>query len=202
MNYNERRTSQNHPTLVEYDLLLEASGYQPLDPGPNVKDVIGYGVSAVDLSLDYIDLSNNKTLVNGNWQGSSLDKANFQSSLLASSNFSHACLREVNFSNAQLRWSNFTGACMTGVNLEGADLRYCTGNGKEIKSLAIDDWSIVYTHDMLYIGCKMYPIQQWWDFSDDEIQMMDVLANSLGWWKKNKECLRLVIDTFPAYNEH
>ncbi len=88
------------------------------------------------------------------------------------------------------KWLNNDGgkkANLRGADLRGADLRYCIGNGKEIKSLQIGTYLISYTKDILNIGCQSYILDEWKEFSDEEIKVMD--DGALEWWKLNKHII-------------
>ena len=87
-----------------------------------------------------------------------------------------------NFSNANLRWANLRWA-----NLQGA-----IGNNKEVKSLQLDTWNIVYTNEILAIGCKQYTIEKWKNFTNHEINIMHIEA--LIWWKKWKPIIFNIIE--------
>ena len=67
---------------------------------------------------------------------------------------------------------------------------------KEVKSLQLDTWMIVYTRDMLFIGCKGYAIDEFFSLSDEEINRMDPYA--LEWWRTRKEIIKTIIENFPA----
>ena len=72
-----------------------------------------------------------------------------------------------------LSGANLSGANLSGANLNGADLRYCIGNGREIKSLQIGTYLISYTKDILNIGCQSHTYSDWRTFSDNIILDMD-----------------------------
>jgi hypothetical protein len=38
------------------------------------------------------------------------------------------------------------------------------------------------------IGCKQYSIEEWFNFSDEKIMMMDCYA--LEWWNNNKSIIK------------
>lgn len=112
---------------------------------------------------------------------------------------------------ANLRGANLEGANLEGANLEGAnlenanlehtnlqyeDIRWVVGNGKEIKNVKGQRWPIVYTKNVLVIGCQQHLIENWWKFSDEEISEMH--DNALIWWKKWKPKLQEIIKNNPA----
>jgi len=98
-----------------------------------------------------------------------------------------ANLRYANLRYTDFKGVNLTGADLTGADLTGANLRYCIGNGKEIKSLQIGTYLISYTKDILNIGCQSYTLDEWKAFSDEEIKVMD--DGALEWWKLNKHII-------------
>ena len=83
--------------------------------------------------------------------------------------------------------ANLRGANLRGANLEGANLWGTRGNGEEIKSLQIGTYDIVYTSKVLKIGCKQHTFEEWYNFSDEEIDDLDMKA--LSWWRIWKEPL-------------
>jgi hypothetical protein len=68
---------------------------------------------------------------------------------------------------------------------------------KEIKSLQIETYTITYTSQVLQIGCKQYPFDKWWSFSDAEIYQMDG-TKAVEWWHKYKELIRSIVELSPA----
>ena len=64
--------------------------------------------------------------------------------------------------------------------MEGVDIRYCTGNGKEIKSIEVAKYAITWTDTDLAIGCQQHSKEEWLDFTDNEIRAMD--EGALEWW--------------------
>ncbi|MDI7165936.1 hypothetical protein [Leptospira santarosai] len=70
------------------------------------------------------------------------------------------------------------------------------GNSDNIKTIQTDLWLVVYSHNAIYIGCKVYSFVEWWNFSDEEIDDMD--PNALQFWRKWKDVLRKIIEISPA----
>ena len=109
----------------------------------------------------------------------------------------YANLREANLCGANLRGANLCGADLSGANLRGADLcgadlRGCVGNMREVKSMQAETYMVVWSNNIMSIGCKQYSIEEWWSFTDDQIQELDVGA--LDWWKKWKPILKQIIE--------
>jgi len=55
---------------------------------------------------------------------------------------------------------------------------------RKIACLNTEIWTITFGNK-IQIGCKRYSIEQWTNFTDEEIAMMDIRA--LNWWKKWKD---------------
>ena len=70
---------------------------------------------------------------------------------------------------ADLRDANLHRANLYLANLCGANLCGAVGNGREVKSMQIAGWPIVWTETDLAIGCKQFPISEWLEMSEDEI---------------------------------
>ena len=117
--------------------------------------------------------------------------ANLYDADLQGADLHDATLRGANLSYADLRDADLRGADLNKVNLQAT-----IGNMKEIKSLQLGIYAVTYTAESLQIGCKRYPIDHWWDFSDETIAEMD--DGALDWWRKWKEPLRQIIELSPA----
>jgi len=89
-----------------------------------------------------------------------------------------------NLSGANLRGANLRGADLIRANLSGADIRYCFGNGSEIKTLLITRYHITYTGEVLAIGCQQHSKSEWLGFPDKTIARMD--DGALEWWREWK----------------
>jgi len=89
-----------------------------------------------------------------------------------------------NLSGANLRGANLRGADLIRANLSGADIRYCFGNGSEIKTLLITRYHITYTGEVLAIGCQQHSKSEWLGFDDETIARMD--DGALEWWREWK----------------
>jgi hypothetical protein len=62
--------------------------------------------------------------------------------------------------------------------------------------MQLDRYNIVYTRDMLYIGCESHPIEDWFSFDDEKVAQMDDRA--LEWWEKWKDIILQIIEISPA----
>ena len=70
------------------------------------------------------------------------------------------------------------------------------GNMLEVKSMQVDRWCVVYTHDTMAIGCQQHPLELWRDASDLVIQNMDRMA--MRWWRTWKPIIFQIIEASPA----
>ena len=66
----------------------------------------------------------------------------------------------------------------------------------EIKTIAIEDYHINYTADILQIGCERHPITEWWGFDDGRISAM--ATYSFDFWEKWKSFIQQAIELSPA----
>lgn len=135
-------------------------------------------------------------------EGEGGERANLSSATLigadlSSANLSSAILIGANLSGAILSSANLSSATLRNATLRDANLGGCAGNRREIKSIFISEkYSITYTADSLRIGCRCYPIKDWWNFSDEEISGMD--SGALEWWDNHKDIIKQIIDKHPA----
>jgi len=120
-------------------------------------------------------------------KGADLNGLNLSSADLSGSNLNNACLNNACLSSADLR-----GACLSSADLRGADLSSAVGNNREIITLFINKYTVVFTRDTIQIGCKNYSIESWKNFSDEEILEMD--SEALEWWEKWKDFIFLAIE--------
>lgn len=162
-------------------------------------DLRGITLSNQDLykaNLSYTNL-NHARLSNVNLTKARLQDACLQYAKIHTCNLSHADLTA-----ATLYRANVTGSEVCWANLSFTDLRHTIftdvkfqeviGNGKEIKTLHFDRWKVVFTRDILSIGCQQHEISRWLEFTDMEIACID--EGALTWWKKWKGVIFQVVD--------
>lgn len=98
---------------------------------------------------------------------------------------------------ANLSGANLRDADLSGADLRDANLRWIScGNKREIITLQTKRWCVVYTSEIMAIGCQSHPISEWWEYSEKTISEMD--THALAWWKKNKGWIRQAIEANPA----
>ncbi len=151
------------------------------------KDLIESAITA-KVSLYKADLMS-ADLRSANLMSADLRSANLMSADLRYANLMSADLRSANLMSADLRSANLMSA-----NLMSADLRSAVGNLKEVKSIQLDTYliSFEFTDNKLNIGCQTHTFEEWKDFTDEEIEEMDV--NALIWWKKWKDFIFQAIE--------
>ena len=98
---------------------------------------------------------------------------------LRCADLSGADLRCANLSCADLSGANLRCANLRGANLSGADLR-CA----DIIIITWSHWTVYITKNHIRIGCQAHGLEEWKNFSDDEISLMDPRA--LDFWNENK----------------
>ena len=158
--------------------------------------------------VDFMDLCHIRA--NFLFNEASLKGANFKDVCLMYSDLSGADLRGAIFtcadlgvcdlSDADLRGAELTHAdlfrtCLERTNLSDAKLCGVHGDGRRIKSMVIDLYYIAYTTDVLWINNVSHKIEDWWEFSDAEIEKCEI---ELDWWRKMKPMLKNTIELSPA----
>ena len=129
-------------------------------------------------------------LIGANLRGASLRGAGLSGSDLIGAN-----LRGSNLRGASLRGADLIDADLRDADLSGADLRrMASGNNREIRTMQTGEWIIVYTDDMMAIGCRQYSLSEWWSFSDDQIADMD--KGALDFWRKWKPILQQIMGSY------
>ena len=111
---------------------------------------------------------------------------------LSGANLRGANLRGAYLGGADLSGADLSGANLRGANLEGADLKGANLNGTGIIYIALPRWNVTIFESNIYIGCQKHTIEEWANFTDEEISAMD--SNALTWWKKYKDIIFSIIE--------
>ena len=116
--------------------------------------------------------------------GAYLRGAYLRGAYLSEANLSGADLR-----GANLRGANLWGADLWGADLWGADLREAIyGNGIPLTKPPIFVtgliWDVMILDNHLKIGCEIHTFDEWENFTDKEISLME--KSALDWWKIHK----------------
>ena len=114
--------------------------------------------------------------------------ADLRGANLSDTNLRGADLRGANLEGANLRGADLRDAKLRGADLSDADLRGATGNNKEVKLLQLGKYyTTILVGEKIYIGCQCHTVEQWENFTDEEISDMD--DGALDWWKEWKEVI-------------
>jgi hypothetical protein len=149
------------------------------------------GVNLQDAYLRDTDLRNANLQFTYLWsadlRGTDLRGADLRYASLRGSNLRGADLRGADF-----RYANLRGSDLRDANLQNTNLRWVLGDGKRIKTID-DPYRIVIMleYGVMAIGCKQHSIDEWMNFSDEEIDKMD--TNALQWWKAWKPRIQQLI---------
>jgi hypothetical protein len=143
------------------------------------------------LNLESANLTG-ANLISANLRFADLRFANLTGADLTGANLRFANLISADLRRADLRFANLTGADFTGANFIDAILIRCIGNGKEIKTIQTNKYWIVYTKDVMQIGCENHAIKKWFNFTDLEIEIM--AEDALEWWEVWKPILKQIIE--------
>ncbi|QCQ60915.1 pentapeptide [Rheinheimera phage vB_RspM_Barba14S] len=159
--------------------------------GANLKgaDLRGANLRGADLWTAYLRGAN---LRGANLRGANLSGANLRGADLSGADLSGADLSGADLSGADMSRADLSGADLSGADLSGANLRSTIGNQGQIITIQTDVWQIVYTSDVMQIGCQRHSINDWLVFSDDHISKMD--SKALEFWKKWKPILVLILE--------
>jgi len=163
-----------------------------------------------DADLTYADLRDvdlteanlwNANLKGADLTGACLKGANMWNANLTYTNLTGAYLKNADLTSADLKSANLTGAYLTGaylksVDLTGANMWNTIGNGREVKTVQTDLWTVTYTADIMQIGGWRHAIKDWWAFDNTTISAM--ASRALEWWMRWKPILQQIIVTSPA----
>ncbi len=94
---------------------------------------------------------------------------------------------------ANLYEANLCGANLHATNLHAANLGSVRGNGHEIKSMQIGRYDVVYTAEMLQIGCQRKLVAEWFEL-DSVPGYLDLDDE----WAAFKPLIKQIIEQYPA----
>ena len=122
--------------------------------------------------------------------------ADLRGAILSGAILIGADLRDAVLRGADLREADLTGADLRNADLRRAVLWNAMGNGTHIRTIQTDLWAVVYTSEVIQIGCEQHSIADWWGFDDERVDAMD--RSALEWWQRWKPILKQIIETAPA----
>ena len=163
--------------------------------GLAVKWALENKVSLAYADLDSADLRG-ANLSGVNVRGANLKGADLRGADLYGTNLSGANLSGVNVRGADLRDVNVRGADLYGANLSGANLSGANLYGANLYLLQTDIWTVHVQPEHIRIGCQYHTAEQWFSFSDEEIDVMS--PEALDWWRKWKAPIQAIHATFKG----
>ena len=87
-------------------------------------------------------------------------------------------------------------ANLSDADLRGADLSGAVGNSREVMSAQVCSYSIVYTSEFMWIGCRKHPIKTWWKDSEEDAHTFS--ESDKEWRAKNKRWIQGMVKNNPA----
>ena len=120
-----------------------------------------------------------------NLQHTNLRGANLRSANLRFADLRCADLSFANLQHTNLRFADLRGANLRSADLLNADLRGCKPDDNVIKHIPTETYRVLRTSQTIQIGCENHTIDEWKNFTDDEILKMDGYM-ALIFWKKYK----------------
>ena len=149
------------------------------------------------LELHKLWLADDDTGVKADFSVADLRGSNLRKADLREADLCWADLSGANLSGANLRGTNLSGANLRGTNLSKVDLRYTTGNMKEVKSAQFDKWVCVWYNDpaqgtILNIGCQSHKLELWVKSNPRWIDTLD--REAVEWWAKYRDVLLKLIE--------
>lgn len=132
-------------------------------------------------------------VVSADFRGANLNSAN-----LNSANMTDARAVGANLRNVKLWGANLRNVKLLDADIRGADIRGAHGLNDWVKCVQIERYPVTYTSEVIQIGCEQHPIENWRNFSDDQIYAMDRTISS-AWWDKWKDWLFATIELAPAH---
>ena len=144
------------------------------------------GADLWNADLQGADLGN-ANLENANFEDADLWNAdllgaNLQGADLQGADLGNANLENANFEDADLWKANFENANLWNADLAGANL----GDTKGVYCLSTEYYNIYFHEQQIQIGCKTHTLEEWENFTDDDIDKMEG-KKALLFWKKYKD---------------
>ena len=136
--------------------------------------------------------------IDSNFDSANLSEADLTGAILISAYMHNAYLVEANLTKANLSRANLVKADLTRANLYNAvfhraslacsilknnNLMQTVGDSLYIKTINADRYIVVYTAEVMQIGCIQYPIADWFNLTDKIIQGMTRQVEALEWAK-------------------
>lgn len=95
--------------------------------------------------------------------------------------------------------ANLRGANLRDANLRLADLSYADLRGSGLKVFHGGEWIAYITAEKIRIGCQHHSIEEWKNFTDDEIDQMS--GGALDYWRENKGIIMMIAGSIKSKGE-
>jgi hypothetical protein len=89
----------------------------------------------------------------------------------------YAIKHKINLSGADLHGAKLRLRC---TNLSKATIRFADPIDTNLVILQTDIWTCYIQKEQIRIGCQVFTIDEWIEFSDEEISKMD--SKAIAWW--------------------
>lgn len=139
----------------------------------------------------------NSSLFSSSFVSSTINYCSFKSISGYLCNFDNAFIRKVAFDDADITSFSFHETYLQQVSFEKVkNLKLVAGDGIFIKTIQLPNYDVVFSTTHMQIGDEYHQIDQWFDFSDDDISKMS--DGTLVWWKKWKPFIKLAVESFDV----
>ena len=128
-----------------------------------------------------------------------LRDANLRLADLRDANLSDADLHGANLRDANLRGANLRDANLSDADLSEVDLRDANLRGSGLKVFHGGEWIAYITAEKIRIGCQHHSIEEWKNFTDDEIDQMS--GGALDYWRENKWIIMMIAGSIKSKGE-
>ncbi len=178
-------------TLCEFDVeTVKQAAEKAVKDGANLRGANLRGANLRGANLRGADLDG-ADLRGADLYGANLDGADLDGADLRGADLYGANLDGANLDGADLRGANLRGANLYGANLRGADLYGADLDGEKISKsplsiIGLRYWCLI-SDGFMRLSCKRFTHDEWANFTDDEINDMDIGA--LEFWKQWKSPL-------------
>lgn len=134
--------------------------------------------------------------VNVDFHGSRFMNTNFSFADFIKCNMTKCAFYNCNFFGANIKTSNFMSARFSDCDINLENMESLFGNGKQIKSMFISDYPIVWTSEYLQIGCQKKTIEEWRAL--DKEKANELIDFGWSWWEEHRDFIVNAIKEYPA----
>lgn len=175
--------------------ILYTEEVEKVDIQAIIKNALDKGVSLNGLNHPYVTFKgfdfSNEVLQNCSFQHAKFENCNFTNANLHRSNFNEAVFKNCDMTNTNLCQCNLRFAKFDNTSLDTCYIQNVIGNGVDIVTTQVCEHNVVFTKNQLAIGCKLFSVNDWKKFTDNDI--LDMLEdhihtkNPVEKWNKYKD---------------